>query len=406
MKIKYILKKTVNIKNSYLVLTFVILIAFIIGCFSYAIFTATSEAKGALNIITGNLYPKIECPDLDQNNSISVPANTVKTIILKLENINTISVKSNLYYSASSNDVTVGYLSDNDMAPNQNGVVLSEYGHEDSSKTITVQIKNDNANSPATVTFGSNVGLSTSALAFPNNKSIINMMNNNNITGIYVYNPNSNDSTYCVTGEEETCITSTCNTGRNENNCASGTIVKYMVKPGDERYFYVVSDSGKLLTLQQRENTLENIPWDDNDLNTSGPATIIEELDTATADWENVKDQTFTLGTTVFKNNYYTGCASYSNCNSNTYTMPEVTMKSRMISVQELAHLGCTTTASSCPLWLYNSTSLTTIGYHTLSASTSSNKSIWYVNNNGALSIGNSSMSSDYGTKAVVVISK
>jgi len=79
-----------------------------------------------------------------------------------------------------------------------------------------------------------------------------------------------------------------------------------------------------------------------------------KSLENAVNDWTNVLNQTYTLGTTVFKDNAYTGCSSYNLCATNTYTLTETNAKARLITLQELEYLGCTDQYSSCPIWLYN----------------------------------------------------
>ena len=72
------------------------------------------------------------------------------------------------------------------------------------------------------------------------------------------------------------------------------------------------------------------------------------------AGWSNVNVQTYTMGTTVFRDNAYTGCSSSSSCTTNTYTLASRTAKARMITVQEAKALGCSEATKSCPIWMYN----------------------------------------------------
>ncbi len=179
---------------------------------------------------------------------------------------------------------------------------------------------------------------------------------NKNILNIYAYNQEKESSTFCVTGEEETCQEIFFAPSTYE----VGTIIKYKVNDTTEKYFHVLNDNGNTLTLQQRENTVYNTAWyaDEND-NSKGPTTILSALENAIADWTNVLDQTYTLGTTVFKDNAFTGCNYDStnkvfNCVTNTYQLEKVNIKVRMVSVQEAHALGCTNDKMSCPVWMYN----------------------------------------------------
>ncbi len=171
----------------------------------------------------------------------------------------------------------------------------------------------------------------------------------------------------CITGEEDTCQRTYCYK-KNYGTCRAGTIIKYKVNDTDIVTFHVISDNGSTLTMQSQKNTLYNREWiNANDYanfknNTScgqyvysdiGPRTILVDLQTFTVGWTNVNVQNFTLGTTTFKNNSYTGCSSYNSCATNTYTLDVVT-RARMITLQEAAALGCTENAKSCPIWMYN----------------------------------------------------
>ena len=187
---------------------------------------------------------------------------------------------------------------------------------------------------------------------------------NTNIKAAYTY-----DATSCVTGEEETC--SQISLTNTDSDIPAGTIIKYAVNDTEEKYFYVLHDDGETLTLQQKENTIEETMWIEADLfcsitnvedcnitkitNDIGPLTALEKLESATAGWSNVNDQTYTMGTTIFKDNPYTGCKVESGnviCYTNKYTMASRTAKSRMITIQEALSVGCTGVFESCPIWM------------------------------------------------------
>lgn len=430
MKLKYLLKKTINIKSSYLVMLIVGMLVVIGGCVSYAIFTVTNESKGVLNIVTGNLYSYIDSIDLDKNKSVTVEPGSVTTVTLKLLNVNGIDAKLNLYYSTTNSNIDIGYLASGDAAPTTDGYVLGKNGSDSESKTIYVQIKN-NGSSIATVTFGSDVGLSTATLAFPSDKSSLNRISNNYISAVYNYD-DENDATKCITGEEATCQVSDCITNMDKNSCSAGTIVKYKIKDDEEKFFYVLHDDGDKLTLQQRENTTDNTLWcskedyveqqgvdieyGDTGNNSKGPVTAIKSLENFTNSWVNVNEQQYILGTTKFNDtNEFTGCDSYSSCSKNTYTLDQRNARARLITLQELNALGCTTSEKSCPIWISNylkqstayggTTDSESLGYYTSSALSSNLNSSWYV---GA--VGNvyydSIKSSDKAVRAVVEVSK
>jgi len=235
---------------------------------------------------------------------------------------------------------------------------------------------------------------------------------NQNITKIYTYNQEKDSSTFCVTGEEETCqeITNTPSTYE------IGTIVKYKVNDTKEKYFHVMFDNGNTLTLQQRENTVTQTMWYSENDNSKGPLTILPLLEDATKDWTNVLDQTYTLGTTIFKNNAYTGCSMVDlTCTENKYTLEQRTAKARMITGQEAFNLGCTSSLQSCPIWMYNYLNNSTNangtvnyglddGYWSISANINENSNALRVNCNGC--IYQSPISFKRGARAVVLIHK
>ena len=240
----------------------------------------------------------------------------------------------------------------------------------------------------------------------------------NNIKVAYTYNPTS-----CITGEESTCVQTSCYENKTSGSCPTGTIIKYAVNDSTTKYFHVLHDDGDTMTLQQRENTVYNTAWYSSEDNSKGPLTILPVLESATSGWTNVNNQTYTMGTTNFNNtNSYTGCTK-SGCTINTYTLGQRTAKARMITMQEAIALGCTSTNKSCPNfmnnYLYNSTSYggtvvddTTAngashnsGYWTMSADSSYANYAWDVNYYGGVYSLNTTYTS-FGARAVVVVSK
>lgn len=245
---------------------------------------------------------------------------------------------------------------------------------------------------------------------------------NENIVAIYQY-----DAASCITGEEETCV----EMKRAPETYTSGTIVKYKVNNTEAKYFHVISDNGDTLTMQQRENTIYSTKWYDggdgqND-NTKGPLTVLSALENATASWTNVNDQTYTMGSTAFKTNAFTGCTRDDTtkeitCGVNTYTLGSRTVKARMITAQEAGSLGCKYgEKQSCPNWMNNYLYQATdnggtvnvtggdygnnYGYWTMSSFSPSTVSAMYVCYTGYVS-GNPTTSTICGARAVVVINK
>lgn len=159
------------------------------------------------------------------------------------------------------------------------------------------------------------------------------------------------DASTCVTGKEDTCVATTCYETKSANACPAGTIIRYKVKPGHVETFHVMYDDASTITMQSQRNTIYNTPWiseldysgSTTFANDKGPLTILPALESATAGWVNVNNQTYEMGTTTFKTNAYTGCSAYNTCSTNTYTLSSRTGKARMITLQEAKLLGCTT---------------------------------------------------------------
>ena len=239
---------------------------------------------------------------------------------------------------------------------------------------------------------------------------------------ISAYKYSTATSTKCITGEESTCVKSTCYKTKTSGSCPVGTIIKYKVNDSDIVTFHVMYDTGSTMTMQSQKNILYGTRWYQSDptngfSNTTGPNNALPILESATAGWTNVNNQTYTMGTTTFKTNAYTGCSTYSSCATNTYTLASRTTKARMITVQEATDLGCTSDEKSCPIWMNNylpqSTSYggtindTTdryTGYWTMNAYPSNIYYAWFVSSNG--SVQNYDAYAPFGIRAVVVVSK
>ena len=247
------------------------------------------------------------------------------------------------------------------------------------------------------------------------------------INKAYIYNQASEATNYCVTGEEDTCIETDCYQSTAVGSCEAGTIIKYQVNDSEEKYFYVLHDDGATLTIQQRERTVSGAWYSGYTIN-NGPTSLLAALDTATSEWTNVPNQTYTLGTTVFKDNAYTGCSKYNSCTYNSYTLSSRTGKARAITLQEAVAVGCTEDSKSCPIWMYNymhdsisnggtvndgstDSTFSQTKYYTLSAQTpysyssSSSSDVWTISQNGSVSTYMTNFPY-YGTRAVVVVNK
>ena len=261
--------------------------------------------------------------------------------------------------------------------------------------------------------------------------------NRPNIIVGYTYNQTSGASNYCITGDEDTCVETKCYESTTAGSCPAGTIIVYKVNENETVRFHVMYDNGSTMTMQSQRNTIYTTMWinaadyssentdstvcSNDSCNDEGPITILEALESATVGWVNVNSQTYTMGSTVFKTNAYTGCSPYNSCTTNKYTLPSRTAKARMITIQEAAILGCSDNSGSCPIWMYNYLAYTlnndnsmgpnggmgNYGYWTMNADSSTSDIAWSISLNGNFS--NYYMSTDsihMGTRAVVEINK
>ncbi len=171
-KIKVFLSRALNVRNGYLLGIVLMVLAFCVVTTSYAIFTASAERKGALNIVTGNLYSLITSESLNNDKQIVVNDGDSKSIEVALTNVNSIDAKFNFYYDSTSSNVEISCEASGDDCPGQEGYVIPKNGSEGDSKNFVIKITN-NDSVPATITFGSNVGLASKPLAFPSAKSAL-----------------------------------------------------------------------------------------------------------------------------------------------------------------------------------------------------------------------------------------
>ena len=257
----------------------------------------------------------------------------------------------------------------------------------------------------------------------------------------------SEEDPKCINGEEKTCVKTDCY--KKGKTCEQGTVIKYYVKENEYHYFYVLRDDGTKITMQQRENTIRNIPWHAgvND-NSKGPDTILPQLEAATSTWVNVNVIEYEPGVTTLYENSYTGCTKTEDykikCEKNTYistVLGKRKARARMITAQEAGNTGCLvykdgTTDNrvippsdnaynygSCPDWMhnylcesknyggsYNNDTVNENGvcdydYWTISASSDDTLDAWCVSPRGRLYKNATTVTND-GARAVVEITK
>jgi len=166
-KLKCRMTKEWNIKSQYLIVVGVISLFLVVGSFSYALFTTSTESKGTLNIAAGTLYSSLESSELDKSHSVTLVANETKTVTITLKNINTIEAKFNLWYTPVEG-VSISYDVSRDTPPTKEGESFSI----DSKKVYQLNITNHTSEEQK-ITFGSDVGLMNKPLLFPSDKKEI-----------------------------------------------------------------------------------------------------------------------------------------------------------------------------------------------------------------------------------------
>lgn len=255
---------------------------------------------------------------------------------------------------------------------------------------------------------------------------------NINIIKAYQYDQ-ENSNSLCITGDEATCIETTCYQDSKEQ-CPSGTIIDYQVNKEKVIRFHVMFDESGKITMQSQKNIINNTPWASKEdyiasgglesdygifgNHNKGPVTALPAIEATTRDWIYVEDQTYTLGTTIFKTNAYTGCDYYDNCNKNDYTLDSKIAKARMITLQEATLLGCRMGQIQCPIWMFNylkdstkyggtNNDLEADSYSTLTSNSSYDPAFWYIYDRGYFTYDNAySVSYPRGVRAVVVVNK
>ncbi len=174
---------------------------------------------------------------------------------------------------------------------------------------------------------------------------------------ITAYEYHEQEPNKCINGEEKTCVKTDCY--KKGKTCKQGTVIKYYVNDSEYHYFYVLRDDGTTITMQQRENTIRNIPWYEMSTSTQGPITVLLALEQATSTWVNVNVLEYEPGVTTLYENAYTGCTITEDknvrCDSNAYILSQRKARARMITVLEAIDTGCRYGVQrSCPDFMHN----------------------------------------------------
>ena len=101
-------------KIIYFGLLLIVTVMVIVTSFSYSFLIKTEEHHGKLNIVTGTLNYKISSKLLN-NNSITLASNEKARLNIKIESLNTIDSKYELYYTSTNPNIEIGYMSTSDQ---------------------------------------------------------------------------------------------------------------------------------------------------------------------------------------------------------------------------------------------------------------------------------------------------
>ena len=170
---------------------------------------------------------------------------------------------------------------------------------------------------------------------------------NENIIAAYTYNQKSGADNYCVTGDESTCVTTTCYKTGTSGSCPAGTIIDYKVNSSTTVRFHVVADMGSYLKLQSQQNTTGTTAWGPSICSSNasytefGPLVAMETLKKVTSSWTNVVTYSYNIMDEVSDGNEFLSNSS-------------AVINARMITYSEAKSVGCSTITKSCPIWMYN----------------------------------------------------
>ena len=153
----------------YFGLLMIVIVLVVVTSFSYAFLIKTEEHHGKLNVVVGTLDYKISSKLLN-NNKITVGSNEKAKLNIKIESLNEIDSRYELFYTTTNNNIEIGYTTSGD---NPTGTIQAK-----KTKSINVIIKNT-SNSSATITFGTVGGFTGNTLTKPSGKTSLVAYNGN-----------------------------------------------------------------------------------------------------------------------------------------------------------------------------------------------------------------------------------
>lgn len=183
--------------------------------------------------------------------------------------------------------------------------------------------------------------------------------------------------------------------------CIRGTIMSIQVSHSEAYNFYVIKDDGEYLTLIMDRNIGLPSEWNSAASIVDGPQNLFETLTSRTSGWNNIKPIQNYLYTNLDyinaqhgyqKISISHGVGTITRNDGTNAGLSNANIRARIITQEEVNGLGCTTSASTCPSWLYSNlanenNSATPYGYWTLTTHyTNSNPNYGYsIHYNGSV---------------------
>lgn len=215
--------------------------------------------------------------------------------------------------------------------------------------------------------------------------------------------------------EVDDCVTS--------GICEVGTAFAIKVNDTEIYKFYVLSDTGKEVTLIMDRNLYNaedlisrshNVLWVNaidyggtTVTNDKGPLTALKFLKERTSSWTNIPSHTYTLEN---DDDGSMGSNTYNSISKSETTEESVVenVRARLPRKEELVAAGCTISSGSCKLWLYENLNTTgdsnAKGYWTSTTHSSTSYNAWIVGNKGNLEA--SMLIKSSGIRPVITLSK
>ena len=161
--------KRMKVEKSYLIVIAILSIFIVVGYFSYAMFTVSSEQKEAIRIITGTLTGELKVDNVETDKLV-VNQGETKEFTITLKNNNDRTARYLLYYIGTfPNNLEIGYIVGNalQIPPEDKGRKIDK----DITETYKIRVRNKTESSQ-TIQLKLDVGLEKFDLNIPSNGNL------------------------------------------------------------------------------------------------------------------------------------------------------------------------------------------------------------------------------------------